>query len=89
MRSRIRIIADLLLTLEQSNDGLKITELVRRSNVPYVRLTEILEELEKKGLIRQINGEEGQVYIITQKGIKFLNEYRKFSKFAEGFGFEI
>ncbi len=89
MRSRIRIIADLLLTLEQSNDGLKITELVRRSNVPYVRLTEILEELEKKGLIRQINEEEGQVYIITQKGIKFLNEYRKFSKFAEGFGFEI
>ena len=89
MRSRIRIIADLLLTLEQSNDGLKITELVRRSNVPYVRLTEILEELEKKGLIRQINEEEGPVYIITQKGIKFLNEYRKFSKFAEGFGFEI
>ncbi len=89
MRSRIRIIADLLLTLEQSNDGLKITELVRRSNVPYVRLTEILDELEKKGLIKQTNGEEGEVYFITQKGIKFLNEYRKFSKFAEGFGFEI
>ncbi len=89
MRSRIRIIADLLFTLEQSNDGLKITELVRKSNVPYVRLTEIIEELEKKGLITQISGEEGQVYIITQKGIKFLDEYRKFSKFAEGFGFEI
>ncbi len=89
MRSRIRIIADLLFTLKESNEGLKITELVRRSNVPYVRLTEIIDELLKKGLIKQINGEEGQLYIITQKGIKFLDEYRKFSKFAEGFGFEI
>jgi len=89
MRSRIRIIADLLVSLEQSNNGLKVTELVRKSNVPYVRLTEILEELNRKGMIKLINGEEGQVYIITGKGLKFLEEYRKFSKFAEGFGLEI
>ncbi len=89
MRSRIRIIADLLISLEQSNNGLKVTELVRKSNVPYVRLTEILEELNRKGMVKLINGEEGQVYIITGKGLKFLAEYRKFSKFAEGFGLEI
>ncbi|MFP3133488.1 MAG: hypothetical protein GU362_07005 [Thaumarchaeota archaeon] len=89
MRSRIRIIADLLILLEQSTNGLKITELVRKSNVPYVRLTEILEELNRKGIIKLINGEEGQVYIITRKGLKFLEEYRKFSKFVEGFGLEI
>ncbi len=89
MRSRIRIIADVLQVLESSDSGVKISELVRKSNVPYVRLEDIIEELIEKGLIKQVQDEEGQKYVITQLGIRFLNEYRKFSKFAENFGLEI
>ncbi len=89
MRSRIRIIADILRILGDSDVGLKVSELVRKSNVPYVRLTDILDELIKKGMIKQMDSEEGQIYIITEKGIKFLKEYEKFSKFAESFGIEV
>ncbi len=84
-RSRLKIIVDILDILEQSEDGIKITELVRKANVPYVKLTVFLAELLKKQLIEN----DAENYKITTKGAAFLSEYRKFSDFAQNLGLDV
>jgi len=85
MRSQLKIIVDILDIIEQSENGVKITDLVRKANVPYVRLTELLDYLLKKHLIENSEGS----YKITEKGASFLAEYRKFSHFAQNLGLDI
>jgi predicted transcriptional regulator len=89
MRSQMKIIVDILVALENSENGAKITDLVRKANVPYVRLTELLDELLKKKLIESIKNDDGNYYRITKNGAMLLDEYRKFSSFAENLGLEI
>lgn len=88
MRSQIKIIVDILDALEQSENGAKITDLVRKANVPYVRLTELLDELLKKNFI-EIVGESGNYYKITKNGAMLLDEYRRFSSFAQNLGLDV
>ncbi len=85
MRSQIKIIVDILDALEQSENGAKITDLVRKANVPYVRLTELLDDLIKKHFIE----DEAGNYKITNKGAMLLIEYRKFSSFAQNLGLDV
>ncbi|MCL4344530.1 MAG: transcriptional regulator [Nitrososphaerota archaeon] len=88
MRSQIKIIVDILDALEQSENGAKITDLVRKANVPYVRLTELLDELLKKNFVELV-GEAGNYYKITKNGAMLLDEYRKFSSFAQNLGLDV
>ncbi|MEM3242372.1 MAG: winged helix-turn-helix domain-containing protein [Conexivisphaerales archaeon] len=88
MRSQIKIIVDILDTLEQSENGVKITGLVRKVNVPYVRLIELLDELLKKNFI-ELTEEAGNNYKITKKGEILLSEYRRFSIFAQNLGLDL
>ncbi len=81
----MKIIVDILDILEQSENGTKITELIMKANVPYVRLTELLDYLLKKQLIEDNAGS----YKITKKGATLLMEYRKFSSFAQNLGLDI
>jgi predicted transcriptional regulator len=47
-----------------------------------------LEELKTLGVIQE-NGTDDKVYSLTQKGIEFLNNFRKVESFASAFGFKI
>jgi len=78
----LKIIIDVLSILEQSESGIRITRLVERANVPYVKLAKLLGKLQRKQLIENSAGS----YKITEKGAMFLAEYRKFAEFAQDLG---
>ncbi len=85
-RSQCRTVADILHTLERC-DGERITSIVHEANIPYGRLVEHLINMERSGLILRIDKDES--YKITEKGRKFLVEFRKFEEVGEIFGVRI
>jgi predicted transcriptional regulator len=87
-RSKCRIFADILIVLSEGND-VRITQLVHSANVPYDRLTGYLSQMERSDLIKTSPIDAGGVYEITQKGRKYLIEYRKLEEFSNIFGVEI
>ena len=70
-------------------NGIHVTNLMSKSNLPHPRLTAFVEKLTGNGLINKIEVKGSNVFIITEKGILYLQEYKKFSSIAESFGLEM
>ena len=86
-RNSTQIICDLLVaTRECGREGIKTTALLSRSNLSHSRLKNFVSRLTSSGLM---DVKFGKNYVITEKGIIFLEEYKKFYEFAGSFGLEI
>ncbi len=86
-RSRMQIYADILAELEHGEAS--ITQLLYRANLSHARLVKYLNSLVDSGLVRKLESEGAVRYVLTSKGLKFLQEYRRFIKFAKAFGIEV
>lgn len=72
--------ADVLSALESKCTN--PTRLATEANLAYDRLAKLLDEMERRGLVRRDLGE----VCITREGLKFLEEYRRWRSFLEAFG---
>lgn len=88
MRSRLGIIRDILKTVNEEGKT-PITRIMYGARLPYDRLDSILNDLMKKGLIKKIDDNERKYYVITEKGIKLLDEIERLEKILDRLGFEI
>lgn len=87
-RSRCRIYYDILRAIE-SNGQAKVTYLLHKANLSYDRLVHHLDRMTKLDLIRQLEARDSHTYEITQKGRKYISEFRKIEDFGDAFGVEI
>ena len=86
-RDKVKIIYDILKSVQEKGGKIKPTHLLYKSNLSYKRMNELVQELMQKGMIAEEPASSGKVYVLTDKGNKFLNEYYKMVEFIKGFGF--
>jgi predicted transcriptional regulator len=87
-RSQLRIYLDIMHVIQRESNEAKPTRILYGANLSHDRLVKYLEELKTLGVIQE-NGTDDRVYSLTQKGIEFLNNFRKVESFASAFGFKI
>ncbi len=87
-RSKCRIYADILRAICDSEDA-RVTYLIHKANLSYDRLIVYLSEMEKSGLIQKKELDDKAGYLATNKGLKYLTEFRKIEDFGEVFGVKI
>jgi predicted transcriptional regulator len=74
----------------EGEEGAGPTKILYAANLSHDRLTQYLDELIEKELIKESNpGDEQRVYLLTEKGREFLREYVRIERFSEAFGIEI
>jgi len=91
-RSRLELIFDILLAIQNKGGRIKPTHLMYKSNLSHKLLNSYLEELIQKELV--IINEEfvkkkkapNKVVFITDKGLGFLAEFRRMREFTDAFG---
>ena len=91
-RTQVRIIADVLSTARDMNiegNGVGVTMLLRKGNMTYSRMSKLLSELVGSGLILELSGDKISKYMISDKGIQFLEAYYLFEDFAQSFGLRL
>ncbi|MFX1483841.1 MAG: winged helix-turn-helix domain-containing protein [Promethearchaeota archaeon] len=90
-RSKMRILADMMRTIQrEGEEGAGPTKILYAANLSHDRLTQYLDELMEKGLIRIENAEsDSRVYLLTEKGRAFLREFIRIERFSEAFGIEV
>ncbi|MEM1509832.1 MAG: winged helix-turn-helix domain-containing protein [Thermofilaceae archaeon] len=86
-RSKLRILADIIQTVEKGESN--VTKIMLEANLPYTRLTRYLEELEGKGMLVRVEEGREVKYRLTRKGREFLKEFRRLQAIAEAFGVEV
>ena len=89
-RTNLQIIGDLLTATEYSGqEGIKITALITKANLPHSRLSKFLSNLAGSGLINKIEFDGKHTFVITPKGRQYLESYEKFANFAKSFGLDL
>ena len=87
-RSQLRIYVDIMRVIQREGNEAKPTRILYGANLSHDRLVKYLEELKTLAVIQE-SGTDERVYSLTQKGIEFLNNFRRVESFASAFGFSI
>ncbi|MEM0043579.1 MAG: winged helix-turn-helix domain-containing protein [Sulfolobales archaeon] len=88
-RSRISIIADILTFLEKEGGEASTTRIATATGLAYDRMIKILEELERRGIIKLIADEKSKKAIMTERGFHLLIRLRELRRLLEDLGLEI
>lgn len=85
-RGKIDIMKDILSTINQNHNSIKITPLIRRSNMSSYRFKEYYSELITKELVKERNDNGNKFVSLTEKGYRFLEKYKTIISFIDEFG---
>jgi predicted transcriptional regulator len=85
-RGRLEIIYDLLNAIHEKGGEIKPTHLLYKSNLSHQKMMEYLAELMKQELVKESERKGKKQYIITEKGIEFIGEFKRIKRFSESFG---
>ncbi len=84
-RNRLEIIRDILKTIQENKNSIKITPLLRRSNISSSKFREYFSELLEKKFVKEISTNDGKRIILTDKGFQYIEKYKTIVGFIEEF----
>lgn len=85
-RSKHEIIFDILNLISQKNGKVKPTHILYGGNLSHDRLKKYLKELIEAGFIGAIEEKGRMFYVLTDKGYKFIEEFKKIEEMTQAFG---
>jgi predicted transcriptional regulator len=85
-RSRLEIIGDMLIAIQEKGGQIKPTHLMYKSNLSHSQMSSYLEEMINKEFIGKIKKESYEYIIITDRGCSFLEKLREMREFEKTFG---
>ncbi|MBI2671253.1 hypothetical protein HYX18_04740 [Candidatus Woesearchaeota archaeon] len=85
-RAKIEIIYDILKAVQDKGGTIKPTHLLYKSNLSHKKMTLYVNSLISRGLIKINTVENSKVFSITEKGSKYLADYKKIKEFTDSFG---
>ena len=88
-RSQIKILSDILEVVHKEGGEAKPTHILYRANLSHDRLMKYMQQLKEKEMVEEKGDAERTTYALTDKGMEFLREFKKISRFAEAFGFAV
>ncbi|MFH2028855.1 MAG: winged helix-turn-helix domain-containing protein [Nanoarchaeota archaeon] len=85
-RDRLEVIFDFLKIIQENNNSIKPTPLLRKSNLSSQSFNEYFEEMANKGFIKEILDKKGRKHItLTDKGFQYLEKYKTIMGFIDEF----
>ncbi|MCF7862139.1 hypothetical protein K9M79_07925 [Candidatus Woesearchaeota archaeon] len=83
-RERLQIIHDILKAIQNGKN--KPTHIMYKANLSHQMLEEYLKDLISRELISVEKLKRGKNYELTEKGHKYVQEYRMIEGFIDSFG---
>lgn len=84
-RGKLEIIRDILEAISGNKGQIRITPLIRKSNMSSMRFQEYLIELLQKGLVTESYIKSSKIISITEKGRRFIEKYKTIIDFIDEF----
>ena len=84
-RSRLEIIQNILKIIQENNNEIKPTPLLRKSNLSSKRFNEYFEDLLNKEFVSELENKTGKIISLKDKGFRYLVKYKSIIRFIEEF----
>ena len=73
------IMGDILdVTMEGGRNGVIVSAISRRANLSHYAVLDKCEKLVTAGLVNSVKNDRNRVYMMTEKGVKFFQEFQRF-----------
>jgi predicted transcriptional regulator len=83
-RSEMGIIADILgVTMDGGTQGVIISAISRRANLSHYAVLEKCQKLIDAGLVESMKDNRNRLFVITEKGIRFFQEFERFHNLVQ------
>ncbi len=85
-RDRLEVIYDFVKIVQDNNNSIRPTPLLRKSNLSSQSFAEYLGELVEKGFVKEVPDRKGKKYItLTDKGFRLIERYSLIKGFIDEF----
>ena len=84
-RNKLEIIQAILKIIQDNHNSIKITPLLRKTNISSSRFKEYLADLKNKEFIKQTSRDNNKIITLTDKGYIFLEKYKTIINFIDEF----
>lgn len=85
-RNKMDIIYDVLRAIQEKGGTIIPTHLLYKSNLSHNRLKQYVNELKNKALVAEEERKGKTVFVLTEQGAKFLQDYKRLKEFTDAFG---
>lgn len=83
-RSEMGIMSDILdVTMEAGRSGVIVSAISRKANLSHYAVLDKCEKLASAGLVESVRNDRNRIYLITEKGLQFFQEFRRFQSLVE------
>jgi predicted transcriptional regulator len=83
-RSEMGIVGDILdVTMEGGREGVIVSAISRKANLSHYAVLDKCDKLVSAGLVETVKNERNRVFKITEKGLQFFQEFRRFQNLVE------
>ena len=78
------IMGDILdVTMDGGREGVIVSAISRRANLSHYAVVDKCEKLVTAGLVDSVKNERNRLFMITEKGLEFFQEFRRFQDLVE------
>ena len=78
------IMGDILdVTMEGGRNGVIVSAISRKANLSHYAVLDKCQKLVEAGLVDSVKNERNRVYQITEKGLSFFQEFRRFQNLVD------
>jgi predicted transcriptional regulator len=78
------IIGDILdVTMQGGRKGVIVSTISRKANMSYYAVLDKCERLISAGLVESTKNDRNRIFRITEKGLQFFQEFRRFQSLVE------
>ncbi len=83
-RSEMGIMGDILdVTMDGGRSGVIVSAISRKANLSHYAVLDKCEKLVSAGLVETIKNDRNRVYLMTEKGVLFFQEFQRFQSLVE------
>ncbi len=83
-RSQMGILGDVLdVTMQGGRQGVIISTIARKANLSYYAVLDKCQRLISAGLVESVKNDQNRIFIITEKGLAFFQEFRRFQSLVK------
>jgi len=83
-RSEMGIMGDILdVTMDGGREGVIVSAISRKANLSHYAVLDKCEKLITAGLVDSVKNERNRLFMITEKGLEFFQEFRRFQDLVE------
>ena len=78
------IMGDILdVTVDGGREGVIISAISRKANLSHYAVLDKCEKLVTAGLVDSVKNDRNRLFMITEKGLEFFQEFRRFQTLVE------